>query len=584
MRLPIQKRTKRSAVAVASFGGYDRRGDTPEGCFYDMKNMTGDEFPHLSTRKRRGEIQLSGERVYDIVSLDLSHNARIVKNALVADCENRIKAYFEDDGVIRAHDIFNTSSTLGKGERSICVSGTRIFFFPDNVYYDLMDRSVGVLNHSVSYTLGEVDGAFYELVLEPCDIEGNDADEVSPYRRLRRKSYRTENGQKGDFIANMTFSKGFLSGDTVRLAGISSMPLNKRYSIVSFSNDYTSLVVEETETFVQAEGTVYVSRDVPEMDFVISAGNRLWGCRYGKDAYGNCVNEIYSSALGDPCNWYKFLGASTDSWSASVGVGGAFTGAVCFDGYPVFFKEDAIIKVYGSYAGDFTLKETRQRGIEAGSSKSAVFVDDDLYYKTYSGIVRYDGGMPVNVDAPLGGEEYKNAVAGAVAGKYYVSMEDSGGRRSLFVYDTATRLWHKEDSLPIVSFSRCGSDLYYLVRDKDGDRIISALEGEGLVSEGPVEWMCESGRLGFELPDRKRVAALSLRLIAPENSTVWVETEYDSSGVWHHQCRLEGDGKARLIRLRPRRCDHFRIRLRGIGECTLCSVTRVLESCSGHGR
>ena len=581
MRLPIQKRSKRTRTSVNAFGGYDRRGDTHEGNFFDMNNMTGDSYPYLQTRKKRGEIQLSGERVFDIFSLDIGYDGKIVKNALIADCENRIKAYFEDNGTVCAHDLFNTTSTLSKKEKCTCVSGTCIYFFPDNVYYNVMDSSVGVLQHSVSYALGIHSDAYYELALEPCGSDGEDSTDTSPYRRFRRSCYKIINGEKGDFISHLSFSRGFKVGDTVKISGLKSLPLNRSYSIVGFSSDYTSLVVEASETLVQSEDTVYISRDVPQMDYVVSAGNRLWGCRYGRDAYGNCVNEIYASALGDPSNWYKFCGASTDSWSASVGVGGAFTGAVCLDGYPVFFKEDAIIKVYGSYPSEFTLKETRQRGIEAGSSKSAVFVDDDLYYKTYSGIVRYDGGMPVNIDAPLGGELYKNAVAGSADGKYYVSMENREGDRVLFVYDKALRLWHKEDTLPIVSFARCGDRLYCLANDS---RILSLSEQQGLISEESVEWMCESVRLGYELPDRKYVAALTLRLRAEEGACVTVETEYDSNGIWHRSARVAGDGKARLIWLRPRRCDHFRLRLSGVGNCTLCYMTKELEACSAYGK
>ena len=39
-------------------------------------------------------------------------------------------------------------------------------------------------------------------------------------------------------------------------------------------------------------GKVTVSRLMPEMDYVIECGNRLWGCRYGTARNGQVVNEL----------------------------------------------------------------------------------------------------------------------------------------------------------------------------------------------------------------------------------------------------------------------------------------------------
>ena len=51
---------------------------------------------------------------------------------------------------------------------------------------------------------------------------------------------------------------------------------------------------------------IKVERKLPEMDFIIESGNRIWGCNSEK-------NEIYASKLGDPKNFDSFLGISTDS-------------------------------------------------------------------------------------------------------------------------------------------------------------------------------------------------------------------------------------------------------------------------------
>ena len=48
-----------------------------------------------------------------------------------------------------------------------------------------------------------------------------------------------------------------------------------------------------------------IHRLVPDLDFVVENGNRLWGCRYDGQ-----VNEIYASCLGDFTNWWRFDGVA----------------------------------------------------------------------------------------------------------------------------------------------------------------------------------------------------------------------------------------------------------------------------------
>ena len=56
------------------------------------------------------------------------------------------------------------------------------------------------------------------------------------------------------------------------------------------------------------------------------------------------VNELYACKLGDFKNWNCFLGISTDSYVASVGTDGPWTGAVTYLGNPIFFKETCLHK------------------------------------------------------------------------------------------------------------------------------------------------------------------------------------------------------------------------------------------------
>ena len=136
------------------------------------------------------------------------------------------------------------------------------------------------------------------------------------------------------------------------------------------------------------EAPITVARRMPNMDFVIESRNRLWGCRYGTDVNGNMVNEIYASKLGDFKNWNSFAGISTDSYAVTVGTDGQFTGAITHLGYPIFFKEGCMHKVYGDSL-PFGVQDTACRGVQKGCGGSLAIVNEVLYYKSRSAVCAY---------------------------------------------------------------------------------------------------------------------------------------------------------------------------------------------------
>jgi len=565
---------------LSSFGGYDRRESAEEGCFSDMKNMSSDAYPNATTRKKRGIIDTGGSVIYDLYSLDIYHDGENRKNVLVADCENRIKAFYEKNGVPSWHDISNTQGVLTPGEKNAVMFGSSVVFFPDKVSYDFLNHSNSFhLEYHNEYPLGDVDGFYYDISFVPCDINGNDSDEQSALRKIVKGSYRlNETGGKGSFYRNMPFNADIKEGDTIEIKGFDNNDINGYYNIITIPKDRSCLVVESESLHVQSEGCIYFNRNVPDMDFVISAGNRLWGCRYGFDKSGKCVNEIYASALGDGRNWYKFRGLSTDSWTASVGSSGAFTGAVCVDGYPVFFKEDTIIKIFGDKPSEFTVTEAKAPGIENGSARSASFVNGYLYYKSSNGIVRYDGGIPLNTDRALGREKYRNAVSGSLGSKYYVSMENEKGKRELFVFDTEKGIWHKEDEADISSFCKCGGELYFLCNaGSENSKIFAESCYEWCTPENDFPWYVTSTPQGFDHPDKKYVCGLQIRLLGDVGTEAEVFISYDEEDVWHRVQSIRCKGGGDYIRLRPRRCDSYRLRISGKGRCKLVSVAKSLE-------
>ena len=248
-------------------------------------------------------------------------------------------------------------------------------------------------------------------------------------------------------------------------------------------------------------------------------------------------------------------------------------GAATLADSPVFFKEDCFHRVYPSATGAHQVVVQKCAGVQNGSSKSLVVVDDRLYYKSRMGVCVYDGSLPQEIGGCFGTVLYANAAAGGVRGKYFISMEDAAHSWSLFVYDTRKGLWHREDSTHASEFARVGDELYFL---ENGT--LRTVYGTAGTKDGPVGWMAETGIMTYGLVGKKYVSRINLRMQLPKGSSVDFWVQYDSDGVWRHCGHIEGRGlRTFLLPVRPARCDHLKFRLTGKGEMKLFSLARVLE-------
>ena len=174
-------------------------------------------------------------------------------------------------------------------------------------------------------------------------------------------------------------------------------------------------------------------------------------------------------------------------------------------------------------------------------------------------------------DAEFDKEVYFDAAGGAIGNKYYVSMRDVTEQWNLFVFDTAKRMWHKEDNLHAAAFCACKGELYCI--DDDAKNIITML-GSGEKDTAPVSWEAETGNLGISTPDMKYLSGLTLRLSLAKDSKLEIYAQYDLSSEWLHLCTMFGtDLRSFTVPIRPRRTDHFKLRFVGEGEAKLYSLT-----------
>ncbi len=574
MKYPILSELNTSREMITVFQGYNHNLRIGDGEFYEMTNLTSDDYPILSPRPARG--------VYVTPSIP---QGMIAKDAL---------CYVDGgDFIINEHRV-SMGLTAGTTPKTLISMGAYVIIMPDKRYINTADLTdYGPIEASVTttgtvtFSLCTVDGAEYENITtqatEPTNPKNMDLwlDTSSTPNALKQYSSTTAmwTSIATTYVKITATGIGvpFDEGDGVTLSGIESEDLAdlNNTMIVQAKGDNYIVVIGIIDQVTTQQAAVTVTRQMPNMDFIIESENRLWGCRYGTAVNGQVVNEIYACKLGDFKNWNCFMGISTDSYVATVGTDGQFTGAITHLGYPIFFKENCMHKVYGNYPANYQIQTTACRGVQKGCERSLAIVNETLYYKARSGVCAYDGSLPVEISAALGDISYSNAVSGALGNKYYTSLLDADGHYHLFVYDTLKRMWHREDDTQAVDFCNCRGDLYYI---DYADNQIKTIKGTGVKETKPIKWGAVTGIIGTDSPDKKYIAKMDVRMKLAVGARVTFYVEYDSSGEWEHLFTMTGKSlQSFAVPIRPRRCDHLRIKIVGYGEAKIYSVCKTLE-------
>ena len=573
MKYPTLYTKESSRKMVDVFKGYNHNLRIGEGEFFDMKNMTSDYYPVLSPRKKRG-----------VYACPNSPTGLIAKDSL---------CYV--DGTKFVINEYPVDMGLNDEPKQLISMGAYVIIMPDKKWINTLDTTeYGDIEASftstsdVTFSLCTVDGADYEnmtvAATEPANPENMALwiDTSSTPHTLNQYSAASavwvQVATTYVKISCTNIGAAFNLYDGVTISGIVSenlQSLNASAIIWAKDKDYIVVVgiLDEVTTQTADVSSVKVERKMPIMDFITESENRLWGCRYGISANGEVVNEIYASKLGDFKNWNCFMQLSTDSYVASCGTDGEFTGAITHLGYPLFFKENCVHKVYGNYPANFQIQTTACRGVQKGCEKSLAIVNEVLYYKARSGICAYDGSLPTEASYVLGNEAYSNAVGGWHGNKYYVSMKDAAGTWNLFVYDTAKAMWHKEDDLHAAAFCSCNGELYAI----SNGEIITML-GSGEDYEDKLEWMAQTGEIGISSPDMKYVSRITIRMAMDSGSEVRFFAQYDFSEEWEPLFSLRSDNmRSFSLPVRPKRCDHMRLRIEGEGMVKIYSITKTIE-------
>ena len=599
MIFPKLQEVSRYRNMTSVFGGYNHQISCQEGQFFDMKNLTSKYFPVLSPRNERGIVKrfTNPQGILDKEDIWWIDDKCLYKNGERIYLDD---VSFTDD----------SPKTLAKMGAYIIVMPDRVWINTakgeDHPEHGYMEHTYEVKNGTPSVTFALANA--YGAAIEYHDAEyyekntPKDGDYLMSVTNEGKPSLKVYSASTSIWmsvaspymqIRSRGIGLGFEKEDGIKITcntnrGLENVLINKEDSNWT-TNTYIMDKTDDSITIpgifsadvqeIQGEINLTVERKVPDLAYITECNNRLWGC--SKDGH-----EVYCSKLGDVKNWNCFRGIATDSWAATIGSDGKFTGAVTYLGYPMFFKEDGLVKIAVSATGAHQTKETKCRGVQDGSNGSLVILNENLYYKSTTSVCVYNGSLPTSISAEFGDVNYYDATAGAFGDNYYISMRDAKGVYSIFVYDSKNGIWCKEDDTRAVQFLKYKDDLYYV----DGkDNTMKSVGGTLLYdvpekdTEGNVEWFAESGVIGYTSPDNKYVGRINLRITLEFGTNVDFFLQYDSCGEWEHKFNMSGTGTRTFsVPIIPRRCDHFRYKISGRGGCKIHSITKTIEGGSEY--
>ena len=594
-KLPYRPQTRE---LMDKFLGYDLRPDAPEGSFVEMRNCSSDLFPKLSPRKSRGVYR---DQFGDITGAVMTASGLYYTEGqyLCSLAGNRI-----DMG-------------LSYGLKRLVRMGAYVLIFPDKKYINTIDHEdrgdieAEYTNSSaLSIYMCRPDGQEYAAEYISDEEPQNPADKGV---WLNTSDYPNTLHQWNEAakcwvsvtttcirLLSVGIGERFRAGDGITISGIRDaaqiLDMDTGEEIAGKQREQleaiegSAVVLERSRDWIVISGAVdahcsissaiTIKRSIPEMDFIVEHGNRLWGCRYGLDAAGEFVNILYASKLGDFRNWTVYRGIDTDSYYANVGTDGPFTGAIAW-GYGdrvLFFKENGYHAVTGGGPATFRVDWIPCEGVQLGGGKSLQELDGVIYYKSPTGVCALSGSLPVQIGEALGNAKYLDAVGGICGRKYYLNMA-GGTRGHTFVWDHDKRLWHREEGERLRLIVSGGEDAYLLTT---GGQLKTVLGTAGFPEEdvtGKVKWTAQTGILGAEHPDRKYLTRINVRMKLERGSRLKIFIRYDSAGSFVQVCNKVGLGlKAYDFPIRIRRCDHYELRFEGEGPGEVQSIVKTYQT------
>lgn len=510
-----------------------------EGALEDSMNLTASRYPYFSTKAPREEMtEFAGA-----TAMTAWNDIAYVKNN---------KLYY------KVGDTYKNCGSVSEGEKQFVMLYKKMVVWPDKKYIktDVSNPSLITMEASSSGA-----GAF----IRARRLNGID------YMQLVIPYGEVEGHPEYDW--GIDVRKVFRSRDVVTLSGFSNQQNNGEHYVEKVTEHSLlfapDTLVDEGSADARIATDITVERTVPDMDFVCEYGNRLWGC-------SNSSQTIYCSRLDDPTNFSDYTGEADDSFAFDVSSPGDFTGCCKLASSVLFFKEQTLHKVLGSNGADFQMVAYTMHGIAEGCHKSAVVINETLFYVATDGVYAYNGGTASLISSELGEKEFKQAVSGTDGVNYYLSAYD-GSEAVFLTYYGRYGLWLKEDNTRAVDIARVSDDVYVLTDDskvykENGSDATAAVEF--LIQFKPFyETVTGSYRRSSVAFGHKRYGKLIVRTEMGPSSWAAFDIREDG-GVWREVQKLVGETGLSRVVFPIGRADKYELRIRGNGQLVLKNMER----------
>lgn len=559
------------------FRGLNRRSYVEEGEMSDMRNMTSDGYPLLKTRQRR-RMEIRPDGVVEIYSL----MGKYGKAAMIVKKSDESVAFYYDGTEVWSVDDLTADTQMVAINNKIC-------FFPQKTYLDFYTDINGV-QHPNTYR--DLEAKYTTTASYPTWAVTMSASKTTV--KVPPMAYNDSAMLEINDAVNIT---GFIRYKPQGSSNFTSQALNVSCVINNITNDGTPGYVLELpgNTFIELVGQgatdisiigvstgggdhdpAQITRECPDMKHIIEWNNRLWGVS-DKD------NVVYACKLGDPTNWQYYQGTSLDSYYAQQGTDGKWTGAAAYSGHLIFFKENSMTKIYGTAPANFQVTNAICYGVKEGNEKSVAIINDTVFYNSSIGIMAYEGGTPYSISTKLN-RDYTRVIAGTEGRKYYASCqyEAVGGYQyELLVLDVDRAVWHREGEENIRQFANIAGKLIGVMEHSASDPstigvMVTVNPDTPNESSQARVWSVTFGPFDENVEDQKIFSKISLRFIVGENASATVYIKMDD-GEWEQIREFPSttiDTGGEVVRIVPRRCDRFSIKLSGTGEIEIKSLTR----------
>lgn len=516
LNLPYVNQISKNISSIDAFLGLNKGFKIGENELSDSYNMCSDDYPVLSTRRKRLLLKASEENngLFEIVSgvssVVVSNNklACLLKSGALIYDDKVVNLNIQNNRLLRVGNMLYAypSGTLIKlpnnkdGEITTEITHTRLQFIAPtddapatgNIDDGGMFTGFVIFQPAISSGIGKT--SYYLQPSEPtigdywCDGESlnmwgdtgsGEMGWVSVEPDCIRVSNIVTTTEKENSVDTLWFKKVFRTGDAVFISGTGNEKTDRSFIVEDFgdSDDPAMYLSGYLKTDYIASGCVIEKKMPEKLDFVIEHNNRLWGCFYGYDSQGNFYNEIYATAQNDPTNWYRYDGTPMQSYAMSVVSDGKFTGAAVINGYVTFFKENCMHRIYGNSPADFQLVSYECAGIQEGCEKSFAGSNGLYFYKSNIGVMYISDGYPVKISEKIGHDSYTEAVGGTDGSCYYLQMKNEE-ETVLYVYDIHKKIWHCENSIEnLCMFFNYRNNLFTVsekIQEESQDRIDSA--------------------------------------------------------------------------------------------------------------